>query len=278
MIFDRPVSSRKSRAPATASFRARRSSGSRARASSPRSGLRDHRDPRAEARDRPRRQAHESAGCVCVRLRMSRSASICSHCLRSGSPAIRSGGSCARPSGGGPKDPMRASIASQLWAVGLPTERCARSRSRSSLGSGSSGSSSPKKPTAGVLGWPAEPGSSALAGLGLIGIALYQGYRGVSQKFFDDSKVEEMSRPDEDVDRSDRHGRSPCAHGRLRPDRDLPDQGRGRLQPEPGGRPRRCAREARFITPTDQLLLGIVAAGLVAFALFSFSDARYRRI
>ena len=26
------------------------------------------------------------------------------------------------------------------------------------------------------------------------------------------------------------------------------------------------------------LLLGIVAAGLVAFALFSFSDARYRRI
>ena len=60
------------------------------------------------------------------------------------------------------------------------------------LGSGSSGSSSPKKPAAGVLGWPGGTWLVGAAGLVLIGVALYQGYRGVSQKFFDDSKVEEM--------------------------------------------------------------------------------------
>ena len=31
-------------------------------------------------------------------------------------------------------------------------------------------------------------------------------------------------------------------------------------------------------TPTARLLLGIVAAGLIAFALYSLSDARYRKI
>ena len=60
------------------------------------------------------------------------------------------------------------------------------------LGAGSSSSASPKKSAAGVLGWPAGAWIVGLVGAGLIGIALYQGYRGVSQKFLDDSKVEEM--------------------------------------------------------------------------------------
>ena len=61
------------------------------------------------------------------------------------------------------------------------------------VGAGPSSNASPKKSAAGVLGWPAGAWLVGLAGAGLIGIALYQGYRGVSQKFFDDSKVEEMS-------------------------------------------------------------------------------------
>lgn len=31
-------------------------------------------------------------------------------------------------------------------------------------------------------------------------------------------------------------------------------------------------------SPQGPLLLGVVAAGLIAFAIYSFSDARYRRI
>src|SRR5690242_15589490 len=62
------------------------------------------------------------------------------------------------------------------------------------LGSGASSSSgSPKKPAAGVLGWPAGTWIVGLAGAVLCGIALYQGYRGISGDFLDDSKTEEMS-------------------------------------------------------------------------------------
>ena len=45
------------------------------------------------------------------------------------------------------------------------------------LGSGAS-SGSPKKPTAGVLGWPAGTWLVGIAGAVLCGVGLYQGYRG----------------------------------------------------------------------------------------------------
>ena len=48
---------------------------------------------------------------------------------------------------------------------------------------------SPKQATAGVLGWPAGTWIVGIAGAVLIGVALYQGYRGLSQKFLDDSKT-----------------------------------------------------------------------------------------
>ena len=61
------------------------------------------------------------------------------------------------------------------------------------LGSGAS-SGSPKKPTAGVLGWPAGTWIVGLVGVILCGVALYQGYRGISKDFLKDSKTEQMSR------------------------------------------------------------------------------------
>ena len=80
------------------------------------------------------------------------------------------------------------------------------------------------------------------------------------------------------VDRPARDGRAPRADGRLRPRRDLPDQGRRRVQPEQGGR-RSTVRWPSSRTPRyGPYLLGLVAAGLIAFAVYSFSDARYRRI
>ena len=60
------------------------------------------------------------------------------------------------------------------------------------LGAGGSTGGNAKKSTAGVLGWPAGTWIVGIAGVVLIGVALYQGYRGITKKFLDESKVEEM--------------------------------------------------------------------------------------
>jgi Domain of Unknown Function (DUF1206) len=62
-------------------------------------------------------------------------------------------------------------------------------------GAGSSGgASSPKKTTGGVLAWTGGTAIVGVAGAILIGVALYQGYKGVSRKFLDSSNTVEMSR------------------------------------------------------------------------------------
>ena len=61
------------------------------------------------------------------------------------------------------------------------------------VGSGSSSSTNPSSSAAGVLGWPGGPWIVGAAGLVMIGVALYQAYKGITQKFLDDSKTEEMS-------------------------------------------------------------------------------------
>ena len=53
-------------------------------------------------------------------------------------------------------------------------------------------SASPDKTTAGVFGWPAGTWIVGAAGLVLIGVGLYQGYRGLTKDFLADSKTEEM--------------------------------------------------------------------------------------
>lgn len=144
--------------------------------------------------------------------------------------------------------------------------------------SGSRGSSAdPHKTTAGVFGWPAGVWLVGAAGLVLIGVGVYQGYRGVSQDFLADSKTEEMSR------------RMRAWIGWI-------------------GRAGHLARMVVFVLvggflvkaaveydPREAVgldgalgkllhhsygpvLLGVVAAGLIAFAAYSFSDARFRRI
>ena len=46
------------------------------------------------------------------------------------------------------------------------------------LGAGGGSAGSPRKPPAGVLGWPAGTWIVGIAGAVMIGVALYQGYRG----------------------------------------------------------------------------------------------------
>jgi hypothetical protein len=145
------------------------------------------------------------------------------------------------------------------------------------LVTGGGSSASPKGPPAGVLGWPGGRVMVGIAGAVLIGVALYQAYQGVSRRFLLDSKTEQMG---------SRTKRAITVLGVA-----------GYL-----------ARAAVFVlvgvfvikaavdfTPHDAVgldgalarlagrsygpyLLGAIAAGLFAFAIFSLGEARYRRI
>lgn len=59
-------------------------------------------------------------------------------------------------------------------------------------GSGAGGGAT-KEATGGVLGWPAGPVLVAIAGAVLIGVALYQAYKGLARKFTEEAKTGEMS-------------------------------------------------------------------------------------
>jgi hypothetical protein len=61
------------------------------------------------------------------------------------------------------------------------------------VGSGS-GSGSPKEVTGGVLGWPGGTVLVAVAGAVVIGVGLYQAYKGFARKFLDEVKTGEMNR------------------------------------------------------------------------------------
>jgi len=146
------------------------------------------------------------------------------------------------------------------------------------LGSGggkSSGSAS--KAAAGVFGWPAGTWLVGIAGAVFIGVALYQGYRGISRDFLGDSKTEEMSR-------SARkwiewigvigHLARMVVFGLV---------GIFLIKAAIDYNPNKAVGLDGVLAKLahhsyGSVLLGIVAAGLVLFALYSLSDARYRRI
>jgi hypothetical protein len=144
------------------------------------------------------------------------------------------------------------------------------------LGSGGT-SASPKKAAAGVFGWPGGTWIVGIAGAVMIGVALYQGYRGITKKFLDDSKVEEMSpRMREWIGRIGTVGHLArmVVFGLV---------GIFLIKAAVDYNPRAAVgldgALAKIVHASyGPLLLGIVAVGLVAFALYSLSDARYRRI
>jgi hypothetical protein len=136
---------------------------------------------------------------------------------------------------------------------------------------------SPKKSAAGVFAWPAGVWIVGIVGVGLIAIALYQGYQGITQKFFEKSKVEEM-KPEVKT-----------WIGRLGTVGHLARMvvfgliGVFLVRAAVDYNPRKAVgldgALAKVVHASyGSYLLGIVAVGLIAFALFSLSDARYRRI
>ena len=146
------------------------------------------------------------------------------------------------------------------------------------VGSGSSSSSTnPSSSAAGILGWPGGPWIVGGAGLVMIGVALYQAYKGITQKFLDDSKTEEMSPGVRKwIARIGTVGHLARAvvFGLI---------GvflvKAAIEYDPKAAVGLDGALAKLVNqPYGSVLLGIVAAGLIAFSLYSLSDARYRKI
>jgi uncharacterized protein DUF1206 len=145
------------------------------------------------------------------------------------------------------------------------------------IGSGSGGKSNPKSATAGVLGWPAGRYLVIVAGLVMLGIAAYQAYKGATQKFLEDSKTEEM-RPE--VRRwISRIG----TVGHLARAVVFALIGVFLIKAAVDYEPKKAVGLDGALAKLQHQsyggwLLGLVALGLIAFAVYSLSDARYRRI
>jgi hypothetical protein len=144
-------------------------------------------------------------------------------------------------------------------------------------GGGTSGSGHTSKAAAGVLGWPGGTWLVALAGALFVGIALYQLYRGLSQDFLKDAKTEKMGQLTKRsyvVLAVVGHVARAVVFGLV---------GvfliKAAIEFDPSNAVGLDGALAKLAHQSyGSVLLGIVAAGLVAFALYSLADARYRRI
>jgi Domain of Unknown Function (DUF1206) len=145
------------------------------------------------------------------------------------------------------------------------------------VGAGGGSAGSPKQATAGVLGWPAGAWIVGIAGLVMIGVGLYQGYRGVTKSFLDDSKVEEMGpRTKEWIGRLGLIGYLARMVVFVLVGIFLI---KAAVDYNPHAAIGLDGALAKIVYRSyGSFLLGVVAAGLIAFALYSLSDARYRKI
>jgi hypothetical protein len=148
------------------------------------------------------------------------------------------------------------------------------------LGSGggsSGGSGGPQKATAGVFGWPGGTWLVGIAGGVLIGVGLYQGYRGASKDFLEDSKTEQMS------PRVRTCFEWIAIFGHLARMVVFGLVGVFLIRAAIDYNPNKAVGLDGALAKVDHAtygpyLLGVIAAGLIAFGIYSFGDARYRRI
>jgi hypothetical protein len=139
------------------------------------------------------------------------------------------------------------------------------------------GSSSPKQTTGGVLDWTGGTEIVAVVGAILIGVALAQGYKGISRKFLETSKTEEMSREGK------RAFTAIGVFGHLARMVVFGLVGYGLVKAAINYDPHSAIGLDGALNKLSHqsygpVLLGVVAAGLIGFALYSIADARYRKI
>lgn len=133
-----------------------------------------------------------------------------------------------------------------------------------------------RKATAGVLGWPGGPVYVAIAGALLLGAGVYQGYKGVARTFLKDSQVNRMSAE------ARRSFTALGVAGHIARGVIFLLAGYGVLRAALDYSPRRAvgldgALQELAHASYGPILLGIVAAGFICFALYSIADARYHR-
>ena len=145
------------------------------------------------------------------------------------------------------------------------------------LGATGSSAAQTHDATANVLGWPAGTWLVGTAGAVLVGIGLYQGYRGLSRDFLEDAKVEQMSRKMKDA------YAFLGTFGYLARMLVFALVGAFLIKAAVDYSPREAIGLDGALAKVanhsyGHVGLGVVAAGLIAFGLYSLADARYRRI
>ncbi len=138
-------------------------------------------------------------------------------------------------------------------------------------------SGSPKPAAAGVLGWPGGPVIVAIAGLVVVGVGAYQGYKGIARTFLEDSQTERMGQGTKTAFTAlgvvGYVARAVTflliGYGLIKAAFDYSAKSAVGLD----GALQKLAHAS-----AGPLLLGIVALGFIAFALYSIADARYHRV
>jgi len=145
------------------------------------------------------------------------------------------------------------------------------------VASSNSSSGTPKETTGGILGWSGGAVLIAIAGAVLIGVAAYQAYKGLGKKFLEDAKTGEMS---EGVRKGYTalgvfgHVARAVIFGLI---------GYGLIKAAIDYNPKEAvgldgALRQLADSSYGPALLGLVAAGLSGFAIYSMADARYRKV
>ncbi len=145
------------------------------------------------------------------------------------------------------------------------------------LTSSASGSGSPKETTGGVLAWSGGTFLVGAAGAILIGVAVYQAYKGLARKFLEDANTGEMS---EGVEKG---YTALGVFGHVARAVIFALIGYGLIRAAVDYNPKEAvgldgALRNLADASYGPLLLGAVAAGLAGFALYSIVDARYRKV
>jgi hypothetical protein len=145
------------------------------------------------------------------------------------------------------------------------------------LTSSAGGSGSTKQTTGGVLDWTGGTVLVGAAGAILIGVAVYQAYKGLSRKFLEDAKTGEMS---EGVEKG---YTALGVFGHVARAVVFALIGYGLIKAAVDYNPKEAVgldgalRELAHAS-YGPALLGLVAAGLIGFGAYSIVDARYRKV
>jgi hypothetical protein len=138
-------------------------------------------------------------------------------------------------------------------------------------------SGSPRPAAAGILGWPGGPVIVAIAGLVVLGVGVYQGYKGLARTFLEDSETARMSqgarRAFTGLGLVGHVARAVIfiliAYGLIKAALTYSAKSAVGLD----GALQKLAHAS-----AGPLLLGLIAVGFIAFALYSIADARYHRV